>query len=573
MAVNKKNIIKLLETIAIYMELKGENTFKVSAFRKAANALEIDDRSLSEIQSFTDINGIGKGTASVIEEYITDGKSSVLEELQQDVPEGLVPLLKLPGLGGKKIAKLYQELNVTNIEDLKDVCEAGKVSALSGFGKKTEEKILQAIESAGSQPDRLPIAYMLPVAEKIEKALSEMKGIKEFSRAGSLRRMRETVKDLDFIIAVEDVQTVKEQIMALPDIKDSVAAGDTKISLTFLYEWEVSVDFRLVEPDEYATALHHFTGSKDHNVRMRQIAKERGEKISEYGVENAETGDVATFRSEEEFFSHFGLPWIPPELREDGREIDSYSKDHGLIELKDIQGDLHMHSTWTDGAHSLEEMVEACREKGYKYMAFTDHSQYLKVANGLTAERLLKQRDEIRELNDKYDDITILSGIEMDILPDGTLDYEDEVLEQMDLVIASIHSSFTQSRDKIMDRLKTALKSAHVDIIAHPTGRIIGRREGYDVDVDMLIELAKETGTALELNANPNRLDLSSDNIKKAEEAGVRIVINTDAHSIDHLEFMEVGVGAARRGWVKASSVINTYETDDLLEFLNRNDG
>jgi DNA polymerase (family X) len=573
MTVNKKNIIKLLETIAIYMELKGENTFKVSAFRKAANALETDDRSLNEIDSFTAINGIGKGTAAVIEEYISDGKSSVLEELQKEVPEGLVPLLKLPGLGGKKIAKLYQELNVTNIEDLKEVCEGGKVSSLSGFGKKTEEKILAAIESAGSQPERLPIAYMLPVAEKIEEALSGMKGIKEFSRAGSLRRMRETVKDLDFIIAVDDVQSVKEQILNLPDVKDSVAAGDTKISLTFRYEWEVSVDFRLVEPEEFATALHHFTGSKDHNVRMRQIAKERGEKISEYGVENAETGEVTTFRSEEDFFGHFGLPWIPPELREDSREIDNYSKDYGLVELKDIKGDLHMHSTWTDGAHSLEEMIEACREKGYMYMAFTDHSQYLKVANGLTAERLLKQRDEIRKLNEKYDDITILSGIEMDILPDGTLDYEDEVLEQMDLVIASIHSSFTQSRDKIMDRMKTALKNAHVDIIAHPTGRIIGRREGYDVDVDMLIELAKETGTALELNANPNRLDLSSENIKKAEEAGVKIVINTDAHSIDHLEFMEVGVGAARKGWVKASSVINAYDREDLLKFLKRNDG
>jgi DNA polymerase (family X) len=572
MTVNKKNIIKLLETIAIYMELKGENTFKVSAFRKAANALETDDRSLNEIDSFTAINGIGKGTAAVIEEYISDGTSSVLEELQKEVPEGLVPLLKLPGLGGKKIAKLYQELNVTNMEDLKEVCESGKVSSLAGFGKKTEEKILAAIESAGSQPERLPIAYMLPIAEKIEKAHSGMKGIKKFSRAGSLRRMRETVKDLDFIIAVDDVQSVKEQILNLPDIKDSVAAGDTKISLTFRYEWEVSVDFRLVKPEEFATALHHFTGSKDHNVRMRQIAKERGEKISEYGVENAETGEVTTFQTEEEFFDHFGLSWIPPELREDGREIDHYSKDYGLIALKDIQGDLHMHSTWTDGAHSLEEMIEACRKKGYKYMAFTDHSQYLKVANGLTAERLLKQRDEIRKLNEKYDDITILSGIEMDILPDGTLDYEDEVLEQMDLVIASIHSSFTQSRDKIMDRMKTALKNAHVDIIAHPTGRIIGRREGYDVDVDMLIELAKETGTALELNANPNRLDLSSENIKKAEEAGVKIVINTDAHSIDHLEFMEVGVGAARKGWVKASSVINTFNSDDLLKFLKRND-
>ena len=264
-----------------------------------------------------------------------------------------------------------------------------------------------------------------------------------------------------------------------------IAAGDTKVSIVLNLDYDVSIDFRLVKLSEFATTLHHFTGSKEHNVRMRQLAKARGEKISEYGVENSETGEVITFNSEAEFYAHFDLPLIPPEMREDGREVEEYKDDYGLISLSDIKGDLHMHTTWSDGAHSIEEMVEACREKGYQYMAITDHSQYLKVANGLTAERLREQREEIRRLNKKYEDFTILSGVEMDILPDGTLDYDDDILEEMDFVIASIHSAFSQPKEKIMERLKTALYNANVDLIAHPTGRKIGKRKGYDVDIDI----------------------------------------------------------------------------------------
>ncbi|UXH44175.1 DNA polymerase/3'-5' exonuclease PolX [Rossellomorea vietnamensis] len=568
---NKKDIIKLLETIAIYMELKGENSFKTSAYRKAAAALENDDRSLQEISDFTKLAGIGKGTASVIEEYIKEGTSSVLEGLKEEVPKGLIPLLQLPGLGGKKIAKLYSELGVESIEDLEEACKENRVQALAGFGKKTEEKILASIEQVGKRPDRLPIGFMMSIAEEIEGYLSEIDSIGTYSRAGSLRRMRETIKDLDFIISTEHPEKVKEGLLKLPNIVETIAAGDTKVSLTLQYHWDVSIDFRIVKPEEFATTLHHFTGSKDHNVRMRQLAKERGEKISEYGVEDSETGEVKTFDSEEAFYHHFDLPWIPPELREDGKEVEAFKGDYPLLTLNDIKGDLHMHSTWSDGAYSIEEMVEACRAKGYHYMAITDHSQYLRVANGLTPERLVKQIDEIKELNKKYDDIEILSGIEMDILPDGTLDYDDDLLKRVDLVIASIHSSFSQPREKIMERLKTALESAHVDIIAHPTGRIIGRREGYDVDMDLLIQLAKETGTALELNANPNRLDLSAENIRKAQEQGVKLVINTDAHSIDHLEFMEVGVGTARKGWIKKDTVINTWDKNEFIQYINRN--
>ncbi|MED3687675.1 DNA polymerase/3'-5' exonuclease PolX [Peribacillus butanolivorans] len=572
MTVNKKDIIKLLEKIAIYMELKGENPFKVSAFRKAAGALETDDRSLTAIEDFTTLSGIGKGTAAVIEEYINEGKSTVLEELQEQVPKGLIPLLQLQGLGGKKIAKLHKELHINDVNDLKLACEEGKVAALSGFGKKTEEKILSAIAEAGSRPDRLPLAFMRPIADDIELAITNMEYIIRSSRAGSIRRMRETIKDLDFIISTDHPEVVKDQLLSLSGIKQVIAAGDTKVSVVLDYEYDISVDFRIVKDKEFITTLHHFTGSKDHNVRMRQLAKDRGEKISEYGVEVAETGEVLTFETEELFYNHFGLPFIPPELREDGTEVEQYDADEPLISVEDIQGDLHMHTTWSDGAYSIEEMIEACRAKGYKYMAITDHSQYLKVANGLTVERLREQKQIIHDLNEKYDDFTVLSGIEMDILPDGTLDYDDELLAEMDLVIASIHSSFSQPRDTIMERLKTALNNPHVDIIAHPTGRIIGKRTGYDVDIDMLIELALETNTALELNANPNRLDLAPPHLRKAQEAGVPIVINTDAHSIDMLEHMPVGVSSAKKGWIKKSTVLNAKNTDGLLTFLKRND-
>ncbi len=569
---NKKDIIRLLETIAVYMELKGENSFKISAFRKAAASLEADHRSLSEIPDFTTLAGIGKGTATVIEEYIQTAQSTVLKGLKEQVPAGLIPLLQLPGLGGKKIAKLYKELAIENVADLEIACREGKVQGLAGFGKKTEEKILASILEVGTRPDRLPIAVVLPIAEAIEAALANFDMIDKYSRAGSLRRMKETVKDLDFIIASNDPIRIKEQLLNLPNIKEIIAAGDTKVSLVFALNYHISVDFRIVTPDQYASTLLHFTGSKEHNVRLRQLAKERGEKISEYGVENIETGEMLTFENELQFYQHFDLPFIPPEIREDGNEVESFSNELSLITLKDIKGDLHMHSTWSDGAYSIEEMVEACRSRGYQYMAITDHSQYLKVANGLTAVRLRQQREEIKRLNEKYTDFTVLAGVEMDILPDGTLDYDDELLAEMDLVIASIHSAFSQPKEKIMERLKTALLNAHVDIIAHPTGRIIGRRKGYEVDIDMLIELARETNTALELNANPNRLDLAPEYLRRAQEAGVMLVINTDAHKIDTLAHMEIGVAVATKGWVEKASVLNALETEDLLSFLKRND-
>lgn len=567
---NQKDVIRLLETIAVYMEIKGENSFKVAAFRKAARAIELSETPLDKLNDLTALPGIGKGTAAVIEEYRQEGRSSLLEELQEEVPKGLIPLLQIPGLGSKKISTLYKELGIENAHDLENACRNHQIQNLKGFGKKTEEKIFEALQQAGARPERLPLSYMLPIAESIEKALSRMEKIERFSRAGSLRRMRETIKDLDFIIATLDPLAVQEQLLKIPKIKEVTAKGETKVSLVLDLDYDVSVDFRLVKPEEFATTLHHFTGSKEHNVRMRQLAKTRGEKISEYGVENSSNGAILTFASEKEFYQHFQLPYIPPELREDGSEVDHFEAVEELITLDDIKGDLHMHTIWSDGAHSIEEMAEACRRLGYQYMAITDHSQYLKVANGLTVERLKKQREEINELNAKYDDFTILSGIEMDILPDGSLDFTDEILEEMDLVIASIHTSFSQPMEKIMERLKTALYNANVDIIAHPTGRLIGRRDGYAVDMDMLIEMAKETNTILELNANPQRLDLSAVHLRKAQEAGVKIAINTDAHRIETLDHMKIGVSTAIKGWIKKPNVINTWNIDELRRFLSK---
>ncbi|MFC7061584.1 DNA polymerase/3'-5' exonuclease PolX [Halobacillus seohaensis] len=568
MTVNKKQVVQLLEKIGIYLELKGENPFKISAYRKAAQALERDDHSLSEIDDFTKMKGIGKGTAAVIDEYVQNSHSETLQQLQAEVPAGLVPLLDLPGLGGKKLAKLYQQLGVTDAESMKTAIETGKVESLEGFGKKSSEKMLKSLQEAGSRPERLPISRMLPLASKIEEFLQGLPSVKRHSQAGSVRRMKETIKDLDFIIASEEAAATRDELLSYPDIKEVVASGETKVSIIVQEGYDIGIDFRIVEPEEFITTLHHFTGSKDHNVAMRQLAKERNEKISEYGIEDIDTGEVKTFETEEAFFHHFGLHYIPPEVRENSGEVEAFKESIGLIESKDIRGDLHMHSTWSDGAQSIREMALRSKEKGYEYIAITDHSKYLRVANGLDEKRLRMQREEIEKINEEISDFHIFCGIEMDILPDGSLDFNDDFLKEMDYVIGSIHSSFSQSEEIIMKRINHALENPHVDMIAHPTGRLIGRRAGYKINVEQLIHKAKETGTILELNANPNRLDLSAQWLRVAQEEGVEIAINTDAHSYPMLDDMKIGVGTARKGWLQKDSVINTMTKEQLMKRL-----
>ncbi|WP_066194566.1 DNA polymerase/3'-5' exonuclease PolX [Gracilibacillus timonensis] len=571
MSINKKDVIKLLEKIATYMELKGENPFKISAYRKAAQALERDDRSLTEIDDFTKLSGVGKGTATVINEFVDTGHSETLQQLEQEIPSGLIPLLGLQGLGGKKLARLYHELAVVDETTLRKACEAGEVQALKGFGEKTEEKIMEALHNIGTRPDRLPVASVLRVAKQIEDYLADIAEIDRFSIAGSMRRFRETVKDLDFIIATKQPEKVREKLLQIDGHMETIASGDTKVSIVMQGEFAIGVDFRLVADKEFATTLHHFTGSKDHNVQMRQLAKSQGKKISEYGVEDTETGEVATFTTEDEFYQSFGLPYIPPEIREGKHELDEATEPIELIEAADIRGDLHMHSTWSDGAQSIEEMVVRAKEKGYEYIAITDHSKFLQVANGLNETRLKKQAEEIEKVREKHPDILILKGTEMDILPNASLNFDNDILKTLDFVIASIHSSFTQSLDKIHERLLQALENPYVHMIAHPTGRLLGRREGYPVDVNWLIEKAKETNTVLELNANPNRLDLSAQWVEKAQEQGVALAINTDAHNYQMLEDMTSGIGTARRGHIKKQTVINTMTKEALQQFLKRN--
>jgi DNA polymerase (family 10) len=571
MAINKKDVIKLLDEIAIYLEIKGENPFKISAYRKAAQALEQDERSLSDIEDFTKMKGIGKGTSTVINEYVETGSSETLIELQKEVPKGLIPLLELPGLGGKKISKLYHELGVTDQASLKAACENGQVEKLAGFGVKTAKNILKVIESAGKRPERLPIAIMLPIAEKIESYVKEIPEVSSYSRAGSLRRMRETIRDIDFIIATDQPPAVRDALLEMENIKEVIASGETKVSVTMEEIYDINVDFRLVNQEEFASTLHHFTGSKEHNVALRELAKSRGAKINEYGVEIEETNELITFSDETAFFNHFGLHYIPPEAREDTGELEAFKEDISLIELSDMKGDLHMHTTWSDGAQSLNEMVNAAREKGYAYIAITDHSKYLRVAHGLNETRLRKQREEIAKLNEMHDDIHIFAGVEMDILPDSRLDFSDDFLKEMDFVIGAIHSSFSQPQHIIMDRLNRALENPYVSLIAHPTGRLIGRREGYNVDLEALLEKAKETNTALEINANPNRLDLAANWARKAQEIGVTLSINTDAHNYQMLEHMKYGVGVARKGWIEKDTVMNTWSKEKLIAYFNRN--
>ncbi|AMG60948.1 DNA polymerase/3'-5' exonuclease PolX [Staphylococcus lugdunensis] len=563
----KKDVIKLLEQIATYMELNGENTFKVSAYRKAAQSLEMDERPLEEIDDVTELKGIGKGVGEVISEYRQTGESEVLSDLKKRVPEGLIPLLKIQGLGSKKIAKLYQELGIEDKESLQRACEAGQVSQLKGFAKKTETNILEAVKALGAKKERYPIDQMRGLNEQIVAYIKTLTAIDNYSSAGSFRRYKEMSKDLDFIISTTEPDKVQAQLLNIPNKAKEVAVGQTKISLEIEYDDEtIGVDFRLIEPAAFYHTLQHFTGSKEHNIRIRQLAKAQGEKVSEYGIETSD-GQLIQYNNETDIYKHFNVNWIAPAMREDGSEFERDLSD--IITLDDINGDIHMHTTYSDGAFSIRHMVEANIAKGYHFMVITDHSQSLKVANGLQVERLLRQNEEIKKLNQEYQEIDIYSGTEMDILPDGSLDYDDDVLAQLDYVIAAIHQSFNQSEADIMKRLEHACRNPYVRHIAHPTGRIIGKRPGYQPNIEQLMQLAEETQTILEINANPKRLDLNADIVKKYPN--VKLTINTDAHHTDHLEFMKYGVATAQKGFVTKDRVINTLSREDFKKFIANN--
>jgi DNA polymerase (family 10) len=561
-----QDAIRHLERISVYLEVKGENPFKINAFRKAASLLEAAELDFMAIEDFTAMKGIGKGTATVLEEFRDTGTSTALTELEKQVPEGLIALLKIPGLGGKKLAKLH-EVGVIDADSFAEKLADGTVEAMPGFGKKTVEKYSKALETFETRPERLPYGVMRKSVSELERTLAGIDQIIRFEVGGSFRRAEETCKDLDFIISTEHPKEVKAQLLEIEQIDEIIAAGETKVSIVLKRDDAyIAVDFRLVDDLAFASTLHHFTGSKDHNVRMRQLAKEQGESISEYGVETAD--GLVQPKTEDELFARYGLPFIPPELRAGRLEFESDLS--RLIRETDIQADVHMHTTWSDGTLSVEELVDACAARGYSWMAITDHSKYMKFVNGLTEERLRKQRVEIEAARQKHPEMTILCGVEMDILPDGSLDYDDTFLQEMDYVIASIHSKFDQTEEEIMQRLENACRNPYVSLIAHPTGRIIGRREGYAVNIDRLVELAAETGTALELNANPARFDLTAASLAKAKAAGVKIMINTDAHRPEMLEDMKLGVLHARKAYLEPSDVINTWTAEEARAFFDR---
>lgn len=555
MNITKKDYIKQLERIATLLELSAENPFKVSAYRKAAANLEAFEGDINAVADFTQLKGIGKGVAEVLEDIRAHHESSLLKSLKEQIPEGLIQMLKIRNLGAKKIVKINGALGITTVDELKAACLNNEISALAGFGKKSEENILSGIEEMLTMTERLSIYQVHQFTQMIDAALAQIDEIARFSVTGSFRRRNEFSKDIDYIVETSDRENVKVQLTKLPFIKKVELAGVEKVTVQAEREDLITtVDFRFTDSAGYAHMLQHFTGSKEHNIRIRQLAKERNEKISEYGI-TTDDGNLIQMQSEAEIYQHFNQTFIPPEIRQDGSEFEFKEFDE-VIQPEDIRGDIHMHTTYSDGAHTLEQMIEACIAKGYEYMMITDHSKSLYVANGLSEERLLEQHARVKALDAQYSEIDIYSGVEMDILADGEMDYSNDVLAQLDYCIGAIHQSLNQSEDEIMKRLINACNNPYIRHIAHPTGRLIGRRNGYHVNMPKLIETAQKTNTILEINAHPMRLDLSSDVLKQYPD--IKLVINTDAHAIDQLDLMKYGVSTAIKGYVKKEQVINT---------------
>ncbi|MFN3533521.1 MAG: DNA polymerase/3'-5' exonuclease PolX [Candidatus Brocadia sp.] len=564
-------IAALFERIANVLELKGENTFRINSYRKAARVigdLTEDIEELARAGKLTDIPGIGEGTAEKIIEYINTGKMSKYEEVMKGVSEETVALMQIPGLGPKTVAMLNRELGIASLNDLEKALHERKLKGLFGIGDKKIENIVKGIELFKTSQQRISIGMAYPVVKKIIEGLKHNPLIKDIQAAGSLRRMKETVGDIDILVSGTEGTEIIKSFVNMRGVTQILAAGDTKGSVRV--EEGVQVDMRVVHEDEFGAALQYFTGSKEHNIHLREIAKKKGLKISEYGIFKGDKKIGG--QREEDVYKTLGMDWIPPELRENRGEIEAAQEGKlpKLIELSDIKGDLHNHSNWSDGTPTFEEMAQHAMKMGYKYLVVSDHSKSLHVANGLKEDELLEEIEEIDKLNKKFKGFTLLKATEVDIKADGALDFPDKLLEKLDLVVASIHSGFKQGKEKITERMIAAIRNPYVNIIAHPTGRLISKREGYEVDLDRVIEACAETGTALEINCFYDRLDLNDINCRKAKEAGVMIAISTDAHHVDQMWMMELGVGIARRGWLEAKDVINTFPVDKLKAFCKK---
>ena len=562
------------EEIADLLEIQGANPFRIRAYRNAARILgelpQEASRLLEKGEDLTRLPGIGDDLAAKIKEIVTTGHCSLLDRLHTELPPAITELLKIPGLGPKRVKALYHDLDVQTLEQLHRAARDGRIRALPGFGEKTENNILQAIEAHANQTRRFKLAVAAPYADALERYLASTPGVLQVTIAGSYRRMRETVGDLDILVtaATAAASEIVQHFTGYDEVAEILSAGTTRASI--ILKCGLQVDLRVVKEESYGAALHYFTGSKAHNIAIRVLAQKKGLKINEYGVYRDDTRIAG--ETEASVYAAVGLAYIPPELRENRGEIAiaKSGKLPQLIERADLCGDLHVHTKATDGHHSLREMALAGLSQGFEYLAITEHSQRLTVAHGLDTSRLLAQCDAIDALNEELQGITLLKSIEVDILEDGSLDLPDSALARLDLVVAAVHSNFNLSRAKQTERIVRAMQHPHFTLLAHPTGRLLQRREPYDVDMLRIIREARQRGCFLELNAHPERLDLLDTHCQLAKEEGVLISINSDAHSIYDFANLRFGIGQARRGWLEKHNVLNTRPLTELRLLINR---
>jgi DNA polymerase (family 10) len=569
-----KELANTFTLIADLLEIKGESVYKINAYRRAADNLVNLPRDVKDIWhegKLQEIPGVGKAIAEKIDELLTTGELNFLIKLKTEVPETLANVLQVPDLGPKKVKLFWELLNITTIEQLEEAAKAGKLAELPGMGEKSQAKILAGIESLSRRKiGRTRLGDALPFAEAQLEFLRSLPGVVAAEAAGSLRRRRSTVGDLDILAAAEVSEPVMESFSSQPSVSRIEGRGPTKTSVEFTNG--LRAQLWVHPPESFGTALQYATGSKDHNVRLREVALSQGYSLSEHAL-TREDGTEILCDTEEQVYETLGLPFVPPELREDRGEVQAAKngKLPALIKTEEIISELHTHSTWSDGKNTIQEMAQAAISRGYKVLAVTDHSVSLTIGNGLSIERLMAQKEEIETARQEFgDQLLILHGTELEIKADGTLDFSDEILANLDIVVASLHVSMRQPREKVTERMLTAIRNPHVDIIGHPTNRLIPNRAGSDLDMDAVFEAAAEHGTALEINANPERLDLDDIHTHRAVEMGIPISINTDAHRLEQLDFITFGVDTARRGWVEKQHVINTWEPAALLEWLRK---
>ena len=571
MSVNAE-VAEILYEISELYALKGEQ-YRSRAYMMAAQrigSLTEDIRKIWQRGELQSIPGVGKSIAAVIEEYLETGQSSKLEELREGLPRGVMELIELDGVGPKKAMRLYEELGINSIEELEKAAKAGKIRRLKGFGPKTEENILRSIEEYRRRQERFLLGAILPVIDEIVAYMKECDAVLRIEPAGSARRRKETVGDLDILVLSTRPEEVVERFVSMPRVTRVISQGTTRS--TVIIGANLQVDLRVIPPESYGSALQYFTGSKAHNIKLRTIAVKKGYKLNEYGLFDRETGERIAGETEESVYKALGLEWIEPELREDRGEIEAAMEGRlpRLVKEEEVRGDLHIHTKWSDGTGTIEEMAQKAMSLGLEYIAICDHSKSMGIARGLDEARLRKQMAEIDRLNEQLEGFTVLKGIEVDIKADGTLDLPDSVLKDLDFVVASIHSGFKADERQMTERMIRAIHNDYVSAIGHPTGRIILRRRPYALNLDKVFEAAAEQGVLMEINAFPNRLDLNDINAKAAKEHGIVMSIGTDAHAPNHMEFLNLGVAVARRGWLEPGDVINTLPVDELLRKLGR---